>query len=164
MATDEAINRTALVSAEPDPMLGTDDDIEDVLHREGEEKSDEGEWAGAVITPGDDDNQICIELYDSGATRHISPYKSDFMSYSPLAPPLFLNTAYPQRFPARGRGTLVVLLPNGVAESELTLIGALHAPAVSYTLLSIAALDEEGVPHSHWSWAPGLRHPHRGIE
>ena len=148
MATDEAVDRTALVSAEPDPMLGTDDDIEDVPHREGEEKSDEGEWAGAVITPGDDDNRIRVELYDSGATRHISPYKSDFVSYSPLAPPIFLNTANQQRFPAIGRGTLVVQIPNGDAESELTLHGALHAPAVSYTLVSIAALDEEGY-HTH---------------
>ena len=149
MAIDEAVDRTNLVSAEPDPMLGTIDDFDDVPHREGEEiELDDREWAGAVITPGDDDNRIRVELYDSGATRHISPYKSDFTSYAPLAPPIFLNTANQQRFPAIGRGTLVVQVPNGGTESELTLHGALHAPAVSYTLVSIAALDEEGY-HTH---------------
>src|SRR6266576_6986698 len=149
MATEKAVDRTNLVSMEPNLMLGTNNDIEDMLHYEGEETElDEGEWAGAVITPADEDNWICIELYDSGATRHISPYKSDFISYSPLLPPIFLNTANQQRFPAIGRRTLVVQVPNGGTESELTLHGALHTPSVSYTLVSIAALDEEGY-HTH---------------
>jgi hypothetical protein len=43
---------------------------------------------------------------------------------------------------------LVVRVPNEGTESELTLYGALHAPAVSYTLVSIAALDQEGY-HAH---------------
>jgi hypothetical protein len=86
MATEEATDRTHLVSAEPDPMLGAMDDIENAPHREGEEETalGEKEWVGAVITPTDEDHRICTELYDSGATRHISPYKSDFVSYSPL--------------------------------------------------------------------------------
>ena len=118
-------------------------------HCEGEETElDEGKLAGAVITPGDDDNQIRIEQYDSGTTQHISPYKSDFISYSPLAPPIFLNTANHQQFLAIGRGTLVVQVPNGGTELELTLHGALHAPSVTYTLISIASLDEEGY-HAH---------------
>ena len=33
---------------------------------------------------------------------------------------------------------------NEDTELELTLHGALHTPAISYTLVSIAALDEEG--------------------
>jgi hypothetical protein len=148
MATDEAVNHTALVSTEPDPMLGTNNDIKGVPHCEGERESDEREWAGAVITPSDDDGRIHIELYDSGAMRHISPYKSDFVSYSLLAPPIFLNTTNQQRFPAIGRGTLVIQIPNGDTESELTLHGALHALSISYTLVSIAALDKEGY-HTH---------------
>ena len=150
MATDEAVDRTHLVCHEPDPMLGAPDDTAAAPHREGEEFDGpvEEELAGAVITQADEDHRMRVELYDSGATRHISPYKSDFISYSPLAPPIFLNTANQQRFPAVGRGTLVINVPNGSTESELTLHGALHAPAVSYTLVSLAALDEEGY-HAH---------------
>ena len=69
MAIEEAVDRTNLVNAEPDPMLGTINLINDMQHREREETElDEGELAGAVITPGDDDNWICIELYNSGTT------------------------------------------------------------------------------------------------
>ena len=41
-------------------------------------------------------------------------------------------------------------MPNGSTESELTLHGALHVPAVSYTLVLLTALDEEGY-HAHIS-------------
>ena len=43
-------------------MLGTIDDFEDVPHREGggDRELDEREWAGAVITPADDDSRIRV--------------------------------------------------------------------------------------------------------
>ena len=154
MATEEAIGRTHLASTEPDPMLGVPDDFEAALHREGEEEIDlrvdlgEEELIGAVITLVDDDSCLRVELYDSGATQHISPYKTDFTSYSPLSPPIFLNTANQQRFPAIGHGTLAIRVPNGDTKLELTLHGALHAPTVGCTLISVAALNEEGY-HAH---------------
>jgi len=65
-------------------------------------------------------------------------------------PPIYLNTANKQRFPAIGHGTLAVQVPNGNDESEITLHGALHVPSVSFTLVSLAALNEEGY-HAHIS-------------
>src|SRR5258707_5931496 len=61
-----------------------------------------------------------------------------------------LNTANQQWFPAVQQGTLVVQVPNEAANTELTLDGALHVPAISYTLVSIAALDEKRY-HAHIS-------------
>ena len=150
MATEEAADRMHLASIEPDPMLGATNVIKDTLHREGEKNPviGENEWIGAIITPIDQDNPICIELYDSDATWHISLYKSNFTSYLPLAPPIFLNSTNQQYFPAIGCGTLVVKVPNNGTESELTLHGALHTPAVSYILVSIMTLDEKGY-HAH---------------
>jgi hypothetical protein len=102
------------------------------------------EMAGAMITPCDDHNTPRVELYDSGATRHISPYKNDFTAYSLLSPPVFLNTANQQRFPAVGTGKLAIHVPNGRGETELILNDALHALSVGYTLVSLGVLDEEG--------------------
>ena len=100
--------------------------------------------AGAMITPCEDHNTPHIELYDSGATRHISSYKSNFTAYSLLTPPMFLNTANQQRFPAVGTGKLAIQVPNRRGETELILNNALHAPSVGYTLVSLGALDKEG--------------------
>jgi hypothetical protein len=97
-----------------------------------------------VITPCEEDNTPYVELYNSGATRYISPYKSDFTAYSQLSPPVFLNMANQQRFPAVGTGTLVIQVPNGRGETELCLKSTLHAPSVRYTLVSLGTLDEEG--------------------
>src|SRR6266571_4246158 len=104
----------------------------------------EGEVAAAAITPVSDDRGERVELYDSGATRHISPYKSDFASYTVLDPPVYLNTTNQQRFPAVGTGTLAIHVPNGGTSSPITLTDVLHAPAVGYTLVSLGALDKKG--------------------
>ena len=83
-----------------------------------------------------------------GTTWHISPYKPDFLTYSPLTPPVFLNTANQQKFPVIGHRMLVILVLHGAEKTQLTLHNALHAPAVSYTLVSIRTLDAEGY-HAH---------------
>ena len=100
--------------------------------------------AAAAITPDKANTAPRAELYDSGASRHISPYKADFISFTPLSPPLYLNAANQHKFPAIGMGTLVVKAPIYGHESVLTLYDVLYAPSVGYTLVSLGALDEEG--------------------
>ena len=164
MAIEET-NHAQVDRAEPDPFMGASeqqeeedaraefesaedifacDESDSWMDKEGEDTADEGETAGAVITPMEEDLSPRTELYNSGATRHISPYKADFTSYKALSPPAYLNTANQQRFPAIGEGNLVIRVPNNGTERTLTLRNALHAPAVAYTLVSIGALDEEG--------------------
>jgi hypothetical protein len=123
--------------------LGASDPSDDLI--------DESDWlceveetAMAVITPVSDDRGECVELYDSGATCHISPYKSDFATYTTLDPPVYLNAANQQWFPAVGTGTLSIRVPKSAASSTLTLHEVLHVPAVGYTLVSIGALDKKG--------------------
>jgi hypothetical protein len=103
----------------------------------------DSEWTYAVITPVEE-SVACVELYDSGATRHISPYKDDFVTYSLLPAPVLLNTANKQCFPAIGTGTLRIYIPNEDLVSKLILDNVLHAPAVSYTLVSLGMLDDLG--------------------
>ncbi len=104
----------------------------------------EGKVAAVAIMPVSDDRGEHIELYDSGATCHISPYKSNFALYTVLDPPVYLNTANQQRFPAVGMGTLAIHAPNGGTTSPITLTDVLHMPAIGYTLVSLGALDKKG--------------------
>ena len=105
---------------------------------------DEGDMAAAIITAAEDDKGARVELYDTGATRHISPFRSDFKVYSPLTPPVLLNAANQQRFQAIGSGSMTIQVPNGDAETEVLLRGVLYAPSVAYTLVSLGTLDAEG--------------------
>jgi transposase InsO family protein len=114
----------------------------------GDWPSEEGDVVAATISAADANSGVRVELYDSGATRHISPFKDDFKSYSPLTPPLLLNSANQQRFQAIGSGNMPIQIPNGGVENELLLRGALYAPSVAYTLVSLGTLDAEGY-HMH---------------
>jgi transposase InsO family protein len=103
-----------------------------------------GGLAAAAITQVEEAKSTHIELYDSGATRHISPYRDNFITYRTLDPPLYLNAANGQQFPAVGTGDMVISTPNGEGWSELALESVLHAPSVGYTLVSLGALDNLG--------------------
>ena len=144
---------------EPDSLMDdsdSDDETEDFrAELEGSNEhldwpDNEGEdWhtkdtAAAVITPVEVDTAPCVELYDSGASRHISLYKADFVSYATLSLPIYLNAANQHTFPAIGMGTLVIKTPVNGCESVLSLYNVLYAPSVGYTLVSLGALDEEG--------------------
>ena len=144
------------VSMDPDPLLYEREELEglevkletadpeDNIWSGFDWLSEEGELAAAAITSLEEDRVNHIELYDSGASRHISPYKTDFIAYTPLSPPVQLNTANQQHFQAIGLGLLPIHVPNGDAYSELVVHNVLHAPSVAYTLVSLSALDAEG--------------------
>ncbi|KAF9542351.1 hypothetical protein CPC08DRAFT_619721, partial [Agrocybe pediades] len=53
-----------------------------------------------------------VEILDSGTTRHISPYKSDFESLVETEPKT-LRAANKNRFSALGVGQLEISVPNG---------------------------------------------------
>jgi len=64
--------------------------------------------AQAIITAIKEVKSACVKLYDSGATWHLSPYYKDFITYQFLKPPLYLNAAIKQQFPAVGIGSMVI--------------------------------------------------------
>jgi len=98
----------------------------------------------AIITAVKEAKSAHVELYDSSATQHLSPYCEDFTTYQALEPPLYLNAANKQQFPAMGTGSMVIHALLGAMSSEITLENILYAPTVGYTLVSLGALDSLG--------------------
>jgi transposase InsO family protein len=84
-----------------------------------------------------------VELYDSGSTRHISPYREQFETLTAI-PPKSFAAANKQRFDATAIGDMIIEVPNGVEMSQLRLTEVLFSPEVGYTLVSIGRLDELG--------------------
>lgn len=97
----------------------------------------------AKVSNGHTEDGTMTELYDSGSTRHISPYKEQFESLSPITPKPF-TAANKQSFNAIGVGEMIVEVPNGVNVSQLRLTEVLYSPDVGYTLVSIGRLDQLG--------------------
>ena len=89
------------------------------------------------------ENQAHIEVYDSGCTRHITPYCKAVTDFTEISPKLF-QVANQQSFNAVGTGEMVINIPNGVRTSQLKLTEVLYSSDVGYTLVSIGQLDDAG--------------------
>jgi len=76
------------------------------------------------------------ELYDSGCTNHISPYRQKFENFVRIPPRVF-RTANQQNFSAIGKGDLLIDVPDGDDYSRLWLRNILFSSDVAYTLVSI---------------------------
>ncbi|KAF8995507.1 hypothetical protein BDQ17DRAFT_1173615, partial [Cyathus striatus] len=52
------------------------------------------------------------DLYDSGASHHMSPFRDDFITFTAIEP-RSLTTANQQLFLAEGIGDVIISIPNG---------------------------------------------------
>src|SRR5713226_4707779 len=80
--------------------------------------------------------KVQTELYDSGASRHMSPNHKQFITYQDI--PTCLITAVNNKvFHAIGMGDLQIQVPNGETSSKVLLKDALYAPNLALTVISI---------------------------
>lgn len=76
-----------------------------------------------------------VDLYNSGASHHMSPHCQDFVSLSETR----------MTFRAEGVGEMVVSVPNGsAADTRIHLNNILYAPDVGYNLISVGHIDNPG--------------------
>jgi hypothetical protein len=83
------------------------------------------------------------ELYDLGASRHISPFQHHFLTYRPINP-CPITAADKQIFYAIGSGNLQIEVSNGASKTPIVLWDALHAPDISVTIVSISRIAKAG--------------------
>ena len=84
-----------------------------------------------------------VKIFDSGSSRHISPYQNSFIKFEAINP-YPLQTANCQRFHAIGKGDMTLSVPNGNNMSILHLKNVLYSPEAGYTLISIGRLNDDG--------------------
>ena len=97
--------------------------------------------AAAGSTQANDGVQT--ELYDSGASRHMSPFRDRFVTYRSI-PPRAITAADKRVFYAVGAGDLRVEVPNGESSTTVLLRDALHAPDMGLTVVSISRIASAG--------------------
>jgi hypothetical protein len=86
---------------------------------------------------------IKIELYDSGASRHMSPYAKRFINYCSI-PPCPITAANKGTFYAIGTGDLRIDVPNGKGTTPVILHDTLHTPEMALTIVSISHITNAG--------------------
>jgi len=83
------------------------------------------------------------ELYDSGASRHMSPFRHRFLSYREIEPRP-ITAADKRVFYATGMGDMSIKVPNGESFTTVTLRDVLHAPDMALTIVSISRITKAG--------------------
>jgi hypothetical protein len=83
------------------------------------------------------------ELDDSGASRHMSPYRSCFKNYKQIEGKS-ITAADRRLFQAIGVGNLHIQIPNGKNTTTILLKDVLHAPDLGLTLVSISCAAAAG--------------------
>jgi len=84
-----------------------------------------------------------VELYDSGASQHMSPLRHRFTNFHPI-PPRPITAADSQVFYAIGAGDLKIDVPNGSSFTSITLRDTLYAPDMGQTIVSISRITAAG--------------------
>jgi len=84
-----------------------------------------------------------IELFDSGASRHMSSYRDLFQDFVSITPKP-ITTADKHTFEAIGKGNIMIVLPNGQSSTRILLKDVLYAPKMGLTLVSISRLAAAG--------------------
>jgi hypothetical protein len=85
----------------------------------------------------------CVDLYDSGTTEHLSPYRDQFSTYCDITPKSF-TAANRQKFYAIGSGDMFIDVPNGLDVSKMRLKEVLYSPEIGYILISVGHLNSQG--------------------
>src|ERR1700678_1033216 len=97
----------------------------------------------AAITRANTSSILETELYDSGASRHMSPYKHKFINFIPIQRKV-LTAADGGHFEAVGKGDMHITMPNGKSSTRILLKDVLYAPKMGVTLISIGKIDTAG--------------------
>ena len=84
-----------------------------------------------------------VELYDSGASRHMSPFSHRFTNLHSI-PPRPITAANSRVFYAIGAGDLKINVPNGESSTPITLKDTLYAPDMTMTVVSISRIAAAG--------------------
>lgn len=77
-----------------------------------------------------------VEIYDSGATSHMTPYQEMLENYHTIES-RSIRAANSDLFEAVGMGDMRVLAPNGQKWTNFLLKDVLYAPAMNATLISL---------------------------
>ena len=83
------------------------------------------------------------ELYDSGASQHLSPYHECFLNFVSI-PPKPIRGADNGMFNTIGHDDLPIYLPNGDTRSHILLWDVLYVLSMCITLVLISCLTAVG--------------------
>jgi transposase InsO family protein len=100
-------------------------------------------FTAAMLANSGTSSSLEAELYDSGASRHMSPYRQKFINFVSIQKKV-LTAADGGTFEATGKGDIYITLPKGKTTTRILLKDVLYSPKIGVTLVSISKIDAAG--------------------
>jgi hypothetical protein len=98
----------------------------------------------AYVVGADEVRNTEVDLYDSGATRHMSGFLRKFFNFVKIEP-VPITAADKRTFQATGKGDMYIHIPNkDKPKSRILLKDVLYAPSMGVTLVSISKIAKAG--------------------
>jgi hypothetical protein len=126
LATEEWTDLSNLASSE------WTDELED-------DQSDESSQVAVIAASDTCREPTESELYDSGASRHMSPFQDCFSNYCDIEP-CMICAADKHVFYAIRTGSLQINIPNGKSFTPVILKDTLHAPDIGLMIILIGCI------------------------
>ena len=99
--------------------------------------------AGMLTRNGLGSDLIDMELFNSGASRHMTGHRNRLINFTDIeAKPI--TAADKRTFNAIGKGDMYIDVPNGSETSRVLLRDVLHSPNMGVTLVSIGKITDAG--------------------
>jgi len=100
-------------------------------------------FAGAALAGTAQTQKSESDLYDSGASRHMTPFKHRLINYTPIASRP-ITAADKRVFQAIGKGDMQIRIPNGTTTTTVLLKDVLYAPDMGLTIISVSRVTAAG--------------------
>lgn len=100
-------------------------------------------FAGAVLAGTEATRNAESELYDSGASRHMTPFRHRLINFTPITSRP-ITAADKRVFHATGKGDMRIEVPNGNTTTTILLKDVLYAPDMGITIVSISRIASAG--------------------
>jgi hypothetical protein len=118
-----------------------DSDAEELIQDDGCDAYTTTVTCATLVNAAGADEGVETDLYDSGASRHMSPYRHRFENYVSIAPKS-ITAADKRLFQAIGKGDLRIKIPNGKTTTSMLLKDVLYSPDLGLTLISISKITD----------------------
>jgi hypothetical protein len=123
-----------------------DEDTEDINQhvQDNGDKAETSTYCSVFLATQGIETGVVTEIYDSGASRHMTPYRSKLINYIEIQPKE-ITAADKGTFKAIGRGDMRIKIPGPKGTSaEILLKDVLYAPHLSVSLISISKICTAG--------------------
>jgi hypothetical protein len=128
-------------SSEDSVVEASEEDVREALDLEDEPKT--YTFIAATLANSNTSLNTETELFNSGASWHMSPYRHNFINFVPIRKKV-LTAADGGTFDAIGKGDMDITLLNNQSTTKILLKDILYALKMGVTLVSISKIDAAG--------------------